>query len=203
MNMYYRCARRNFMALNDPNPSNVFRLAPVSQRHAPPFCFALLTASCALASFALACATPFAAFAVVASAMLPLRPALLVVTGAWLINQAIGFGAHHYPIDTNTILWGLAIGAAALAATAASATALRALPQNRTPLALALALVCAYGAYELVLLAVTPFLGGAGSFTTAIVARLGLLNIGWLIALVAVCEIVRLVNPLRRGHAVS
>ncbi len=191
------------MALNVPNPSSASRLAPVERRHTPAFSFALLTVSCALASFALACATPFAAFAVIASAMLPSRPALLVVTGAWLVNQAIGFGALHYPIDTNTILWGFAIGAAALAATAVSSAVLRALPQSRTPLVLAVALVCAYGAYEFVLFAVTPLLGGAGSFTAAIVARLGLLNAGWLIALVAVCEIVRLVNPMRRGHAVS
>ena len=135
------------MALNVPNPSSA-RLSPVEPRHAAAFSFALLTASCALASFALACATPFAAFAVMASSMLPLRPALLVVTGAWLVNQAIGFGALHYPIDANTMLWGLAIGAAALAATAASSAILSRLPQGRTPLVLALALVCAYGAYE-------------------------------------------------------
>ena len=190
------------MALNVPDPSPAFRLAPVEPRHAAAFSFALLTVSCALASFALACATPFAAFAVAASAMLPSRPALLVVTGAWLVNQAIGFGALHYPIDANTMLWGLAIGAAALAATAASSAVLRALPEGRTPLVLALALVCAFGAYEIVLFAVTPFLGGAGSFTAAIVARLGLLNAGWLIGLVAACEIVRLARTMRRGHAV-
>jgi hypothetical protein len=191
------------MPLNVPNPSPTARLAPVEPRHTPAFSFALLTVSCALASFALACATPFAAFAVIASAMLPQRSALLVVTGAWLINQAIGFGALHYPIDANTMLWGLAIGAAALAATAASSAVLRSLPPGRTPLVLALAFICAYGAYELILFAVTPFLGGAGSFTAAIITRLGLLNIGWLVGLVAVCEIVRLVNPVRRGHAIS
>jgi len=192
------------MALNTlPAPAGGFRLAPVEPRHAPLFCFALLTVSCALASFALACATPFAAFAVVAAAMLPLRPALLVVTGAWLVNQAIGFGAHHYPIDANTILWGFAIGAGALAATAASIAALRALPQNRTPLVLALTLVCAYGAYEFALFAVTPFLSGAGAFTAAIIARLGFLNVMWLIGLVAACESIRLLNAFRRGRAVS
>src|ERR1700722_10358906 len=108
------------------------RLAPGELRYVPLFCFALLTASCALASFALACATPFAAFAVIAAAMLPLRPALLVVTGAWLVNQGIGFGALHYPIDGNTMLWGAAIGIAALAATAAASAVLRSLPQNST-----------------------------------------------------------------------
>jgi hypothetical protein len=186
-----------------PPSTDGFRLAPVERRHAPLFCFALLTISCALASFALACATPFAAFAVVAAAMLPIRPALLVVTGAWLVNQTIGFGALHYPINANTILWGFVIGLAALAATVASTIVLRVLPQSRTPVALALSLICAYAAYEFTLLAATPFLGGAGAFTAAIVARLGLLSACWLIALVAVCEIVRLFKPLRRGHAVS
>jgi hypothetical protein len=192
------------MALNVlPPPVNRLRLHPVEPRRASIFCFALLTVSCALAGFAFACATPFAAFAVAAAATLLLRPALLVVTGAWLFNQSIGFAALHYPIDASTIAWGFVIGAAALAATAASAAVLRALTPNRTPLALALALVCAYGAYELTLLAATPFLGGAGAFTMTIVARLGLLNIVWLIGLVVACEIVRLIDPFGRGRAVS
>ncbi|WP_456622436.1 MULTISPECIES: hypothetical protein [unclassified Bradyrhizobium] len=180
-----------------------FRLHPVTPRHAPMFCFALLTVSCALASFALACATPFAAFAVVAAAMLPLRPALLVVTGAWLVNQTIGFGVLHYPIDAGTIAWGFVIGAAALLATAASSAVLRVLPQGRTPLMLALTLVAAYTAYELALLAATPALGGEGAFTVAIVARIGLTSAVWLAGLVAVCEIVRLIDPFGRKGAMS
>jgi hypothetical protein len=196
------------MSLNTSSvPADALRLAPLEPRYAPLFCFALLTISCALASFALACATPFAAFAVIAAAMLPLRPALLVVAGAWLVNQGIGFGALHYPIKTNTMVWGLAIGVAALAATAISAAVLRSFSQSRSPLAfalvLAIALACAYGAYELALFAATPFLGGTSSFTAAIIGRIGFLSIVWLIGLVAVCEIVRLVNPFKRGHAVS
>ena len=192
------------MSLSLPSPStNGSRLTPVESRHAPLFGFALLTVSCALASFALACATPFAAFAVIAAAMLPLRQALLVVTGAWLVNQGIGFGALHYPIDGNTMLWGAAIGIAALAATAAASAVLRSLPQNSTPLVLAVALVCGYGVYELALLAATPVLGGADSFTAAIVAQIGVSNAAWLIGLVAACEIVRLVNPFKRGHIAS
>jgi hypothetical protein len=192
------------MSLSLPSPpTNGSRLTPVESRHAPLFGFALLTVSCALASFALACATPFAAFAVIAAAMLPLRPALLVVTGAWLVNQGIGFGALHYPIDGNTMLWGAAIGFAALAATAAASAVLRSLPQNSTPLVLAVALICGYGVYELALLAATPVLGGADSFTAAIVAQIGVSNAAWLIGLVAACEIVRLVNPFKRGHIAS
>jgi hypothetical protein len=50
---------------------------------------------------------------------------------------------------------------------------------------------------------VTPFPGGAGAPTTAIIERLGFLNVVWLIGLVAACEIIRLINPFRRGRAVS
>jgi hypothetical protein len=183
-------------------PIDGARLAPVAQRHAPLFCFALLTVSCASASLALACATPFAAFAVIAVAMLPLRSALLVVVGSWLVNQGIGFGVLHYPIDVTTLLWGLVIGAAALVATLAASAVLRATPRMPTPLALTLALVCAYAGYELTLLAVTPLLGGASSFTAVIVTRIGLTSMAWLVGLVAVCEIVRLLNPVRSRHTV-
>ena len=94
------------------------------------------------------------------------------------------------------------ICAAALAATVASSVVLRILPPNRTPLMLGVALLCAYAAYELVLYAATPFLGGAGAFTVAIVTRLGALSAVWLVALVSVCEIVRLIYTLRSGRAI-
>lgn len=174
------------------------RLAPVGSHGAALFCFALLTVACALASFAFACATPFAAFAVIAAASLSLRPALLVVAAAWLVNQGIGFAVLHYPIDGPTIAWGFVIGAAALAATATSAAVLRSLPRAATAVAFAFALLGAYAACEIVLLAATPVLGGEGDFTVAIAGRLGVLNILWLIGLVAVAEIFRAALNMRR-----
>ena len=68
--------------------------------------------------------------------MLPLPTALLVMFTAWVVNQAIGFGALHYPLNLNTLLWGLAIGAAALVATAASKLVLRSLPHVGSPVTL-------------------------------------------------------------------
>jgi hypothetical protein len=177
------------------------RLAPVEPRYTPLFCFALLTIACALASFAFACATPFAAFAVVAAAMLPLPSVLLMIVAAWLVNQGIGFGFLHYPVDATTIIWGFVIGAAALAATVASALTLRAMPRSGAPAAFGAALIAAYVAYEVVLFAATPFLGGAGDFTVAIVGRLGGLNAVWLIGLIAACEVARLFNAGRRRTA--
>ena len=189
------------MALDIMNsPANV-RLTPVPQRHAVAFCFALLVAACGLASFAFACATPFAAFAVIAAVVLPLRSALFCVLGAWLVNQGIGFGALHYPVDSNTLTWGVAIGVAALAATLVSRLVLQGLRAMPLPAGLALTLLAAYATYELALFAVTPVLGGAGSFTPAIVARLGLTSTAWLVGLVAVCEIARLLAPYKSSQA--
>jgi hypothetical protein len=179
------------------------RLAPVESRYAPLFCFGLLTAACALASFAFACATPFAAFAVVAAATLPLQSALLVTAAAWLVNQGIGFGFLHYPVDASTIVWGFVIGAAALAATAVSIAVLRATERAGIVVALAAALIGAYAAYELVLFAATPFLGGVGAFTVAIIGRLGLLSVVWTIGLVAACEIARLFSYFLGRRALS
>jgi hypothetical protein len=168
------------------------RLAPVEARYAPLFCLGLLTIACALASFAFACATPFAAFAVIAAATLPWLSALLVVAAAWLVNQAIGFGFLHYPVDASTIMWGFVIGGAALAATATSTIVLRATRGSGAAVTFGAALIAAYAVYELVLLAATPFLGGAEDFTVSIVGRLGALNVFWTVGLVAACEVVRL-----------
>jgi hypothetical protein len=77
-------------------------LTPIDGRVAPFFCLLLLTAACALASFAFRCATPFAAFAALAGAMLPFSSALLVVFAAWIVNQAIGFGSLGYPVELHT-----------------------------------------------------------------------------------------------------
>jgi hypothetical protein len=186
-----------FDILSQPTASSA-RLTPVEPHYTSLFCFGLLTIVCALASFAFACATPFAAFAVVAAAMLPLQSALLMTAAAWLVNQGIGFGFLHYPVDPTTIMWGFVIGAAALAATAASALTLRAMRRSGALMAFGVALIAAYAAYELVLFAATPFLGGAGDFTVAIVGRLGGLNVVRLIGLIAACEISRLFDAARR-----
>lgn len=179
------------------------RLHPVESRHASLFCFGLLTISCGLASFAFACATPFVAFAVIAAATLPLRPALSTVTAAWLANQAIGFCALGYPHDPDTVAWGLVIGGAALTATVAAILALRAAANMTLSIALGMALACGYTAYELVLLAATPALGGASDFTLAIVGRLAIINALWFLGLFAACEVARLLGARRRNQVIN
>jgi hypothetical protein len=169
--------------------------APVEPRLAPLSCLVLSAGSCALASFVFACATPFAAFAVVAGASLPLASALAVTAVAWMVNQAIGFGALGYPHDPHTVVWGFAIGIAALAS-AAEAKLLLNSQRSRGPAALGVALFGAYAAYEVVLFAFALLLGGTGAFSFPTIVRLGLLNLAWLIGLMAVCVALHLLSRM-------
>jgi hypothetical protein len=117
-----------------------------------------------------------------------------------IVNQAIGFGG--YPVETNTLLWGLAISVAVLIATAVSALVLRLLPAIGRLAELALTLLAAYVAYEVALFAFTPVSGSTGAFTVAIITRIGLLNVLWMIGLVVAYELLK-VFVLKRQQFVA
>ena len=164
----------------------------------------LLIAVSAISTLGFACVTPFAAFAVAAAYVLPLRSALLCVFGVWLANQLVGFSALGYPWTLDTLLWGLAIGISALAATAFAFVVLH--KQRRNLLASASAgLAVAFVIYEAGLFLVTFGLGGSEAFTPAIVGQYALLNVVWAAALVGVQEVLwktRIIGvPLAVGGA--
>jgi hypothetical protein len=177
-------------------PQEPVRRGAAGPLAAPLFSFGLLTLACTLASLVFACTTPFAAFAVMAATALPVPAALVVMTAVWIVNQAIGFGVLHYPLDNATLLWGFAIGAAALAGTMAAEAALRLARRASAVLKFGLAMAAAFGVYQLALLAVVPFLGGGEGFTAEIVAHVALTNIVWLVGLVATAETVRLITAV-------
>ncbi|WFT78262.1 MULTISPECIES: hypothetical protein [unclassified Methylobacterium] len=130
----------------------------------------------AMASSALACATPFAAFATWAALRLPRRAGLLLITAVWLTNQAVGFGLHGYPLDPSTIGWGLAIGSGMLLAWAAAAATSR-LVRAEWP-AILPSLVIAFLACELALCTAGFVLpGDAEAFAPSVVAHLFLINL--------------------------
>ena len=158
-----------------------------------PLLFIIVSAG---STFAFACITPFAAFAVVAAYALPTRMALLTVIGVWLANQAVGFGYLHYPLDLNTALWGIAIGGAALLSTVGARTAMSRSGHNFVP-ALGAGLVVAFGVYEVALYLVSFGLGGQDGFSASIIGYFALLNLAWTVGLVAVVE------TLRRTRAIG
>jgi hypothetical protein len=158
----------------------------------------------AVSSWEFACITPFVTFAVAAGYALSARDALLTVMAIWLANQAIGFAVLGYPWTVDTILWGFAIGAAALpAAVFACATLRFGLGNNVT--AIGAAFVLAFGAYEGGLFLVTFALGGQDAFTPAIVGHVALLNLGWTVGLVGTYEVLRYSGaiPAERRHGSS
>jgi hypothetical protein len=162
----------------------------------------MLVVISAVSSWEFACIAPFVAFAVAAGYALSARGALLTVAAIWLVNQAIGFAVLDYPWTVDTILWGFAIGAAALlAAILACATLRLGLRNNVTAIGAAFGL--AFVAYEGGLFLVTFALGGQDAFTPAIVAHVGLLNLGWTVGLVGTYEILRYSGAIPARRRVS
>jgi hypothetical protein len=144
----------------------------------------------AVSSWEFACITPFVAFAVAAGYALSARAAVLTVMAIWLANQAIGFAVLGYPWTLDTILWGVAIGAATLLATVLACATFRLGLRNNVA-AIGAAFVLALAAYEGGLFLVTFALGGADAFTPAIVGHVARLNLGWIVGLVGTYEILR------------
>lgn len=170
----------NFKALSNP-----------ASPHAPQlFVTLLLVAASASASLIFACATPFAAFAVIAAALLPLRQAVAAVLAAWVANQAIGFGLLGYPRTWDAALAGFFIAAAAAVATVVADRVFRTLSLGRVA-AYPLVLLAAFAVYEVLLFAVTPLTGGAETFSPEIVGQVAFTNAVWLAGLVVVVEAAR------------
>ena len=115
------------------------------------------------------------------------------------VENAVGFAALDYPWTLSTVIWGLAIGAAALLATAFASAILRdsrdgAALTLGTALALGKALAVAFVAYQAVLVLVALWLGGLESFTPAIIGQFALLNLAWAVVLVGIWELLRCAN---------
>ena len=149
---------------------------------------ALLAVAAIGGSWLFACMTPFAAFEAVAATTERPRLALGTLALIWAANQAVGYAFLDYPHDASTLLWGLAIGAAALLATGAAILVAARLGDNRCWARLALAFVAAFAVYEIVLLIPAATTGEAANFAPVIVGELALLNAAWLIGLAIVIE---------------
>ena len=120
-------------------------------------------------------------------------------------EQAIGFAVLGYPWTVGRILWGFAIGAATLLATVLACAVIR--PGLRNNIAtIGAAFMLAFVAYEGGLFPVPFGLGGANTFTPAIISHIGLLNLGWTVGLVGTYEILRystIAAQRRRGSSAA
>ena len=149
-------------------PVTLFSASFVAGWRRPAWMAALVVATMAFSSL-FACATPFAALAVVAVATLARRDAIFCVLAAWLANQLIGFALLGYPQTSNSFVWGGVIGIAAVACVFASAWAL---PRSMGAVwkRLVMTFAASVLAYQAVMLlaSLTP-LGGMDDFTVSII----------------------------------
>jgi hypothetical protein len=162
---------------------------------------AFLVAASAIGSLVFACATPFAALATVAAITLPLRTALLTSAGVWLANQAIGYGLLAYPVDASSLSWGVALGVAAVAATAAAGAAVAGLRDRTEPARWVAGLAAAFAAQQGVLFAASLILSGGAGFTAAAVGGIATLNAIWAAGLAVLYR--GLVAALGAGVAIA
>lgn len=138
-------------------------------------------------SFALACATPFAALATLAAPNMPRRDLFTLVGLAWLANQIIGYGFLAYPQTWDSFAWGGAIGIAAyLGALGALAVA----PRTKQLGAIGIigtAFLAAFALYELALYAASFALpGSAEAFSLPVIWRIFYVNVIALVCLLVV-----------------
>lgn len=137
----------------------------------------LLTVASVILSGKFACATPFAALATLAALDIQRRDGLLLVGAVWLANQIVGFVVLSYPHELQAYAWGIAIGAAAVAAYLSARWILSAFAAINALFAAGAAFAVAFAAYEGVLYAAGFVLpGGDGAFTAEIVERIALIN---------------------------
>ncbi|WP_309090094.1 hypothetical protein [Phenylobacterium sp.] len=150
--------------------------------------YGLVVAGC----LALACLEPLVAVAVLAAARLKLPAAAALTAAVWLTGQAIGFGLRGFPVDTQTVGWGVGLGVMALASLLAAAAVLPRLPQ-RLPewFRIAAAFVPAFVANQLAALGVEFAVKGSCEIVPGVVTAIGLINAGWLAALLALDALAR------------
>jgi hypothetical protein len=135
-------------------------------------------------SFALACATPFAALATLAALNTPRRDLFAIVSLAWLSNQVIGYAFLSYPQTWDSFAWGGVIGiAASLGAMGALAVATR-VARNGSPVMVIAAFLAAFVLYELALYVASFVLPSSGeAFSLAVVWRIFYVNVIALVGL--------------------
>jgi hypothetical protein len=139
-----------------------------------------------LGCLALACLEPLVAIAVLAAARLKLPQAMALTAAVWLTGQAIGFGVRDYPVDAQTLGWGAGLGVMALASLITAALVLPRLPQAwPTAFRVAVAFVPAFVANQLCALAVEFAVKGSCEIVPGVITAIGLINVGWLAALLA------------------
>jgi hypothetical protein len=167
----------------------------------------LLTAASVFVTLGMACATPFAALATLAALHMSRRDGLALVGLAWLGDQAVGYGLLGYPHSASSYAWGVVLAAAALLTLFVARALADRLRTRGLLVAGAVAFAGAFAAYQVVLLAATPALGGGlDALAPAVVGwvlRVNLLSLAGLLVLHRLAQWIGLGEPLGARTAAS
>ena len=165
----------------------------------------LLTAGSIATTFALACATPFAALNALAAVHMRKNDGIKLMLLVWAASQVVGFGFLDYPHRLETYAWGIALGMGAVAALFGADAALARRSLKTEPAQLAMAYVAAFVSFKTVIALWALGLGGiATTLDPAIVARQFLRDGAILIGLFAFYHALRAMGlpaPRRRLSA--
>jgi hypothetical protein len=147
----------------------------------------ILTAATIASSLVFACATPFVALATLAALCMNRRDAFIVTGLTWVANQAVGYGFLHYPHTWDSFAWGIAIGVAAMIATALAVEVGSVLRRFGWLLTVLASFTAAFAGYEITLYTVTAVLpSDASAFSVAVVfyiLKVNVVALGGLLAL--------------------
>src|SRR5215469_7960355 len=109
----------------------------------------LLVGATIILSGRYACAVPFAALAALAAVASDRKNGFILIGATWLANQAVGFAFLNYPLEFQSIAWGLMLGISAALSLFAARFALTALRDSGTILGAGVApLLSTKGKYE-------------------------------------------------------
>lgn len=132
----------------------------------------LLTVAALVSTLALACATPFAALAAIAAFHMRQRSGVAMLLLVWVASQAVGFGLLGYPCTLGTLVWGVALGTAAVAAVLAASHVDRRVAERGAAIRLGATFLIAFVAFKLIILLWSFGLGGTATvFAPHLLAR--------------------------------
>ena len=143
----------------------------------------------AMSSVFSSCTVPLVGFAALASTTLSRRQGVVCLSVIWLVNQALGFSVRNYPLEANTVAWGVMMLAASLAALALGRLIDRRGRRPSTPgivslgPRVAVSLTVGFLVYELILWLASFSLGSTGGFTLAVLGSVLRTNGLWALGL--------------------
>jgi hypothetical protein len=155
-------------------------------------------------SFAMACATPFAALAALIALDMPRRDLLALIGLAWLADQIAGYGFSGYPQTWDSFGWGMALLAAAMLAAVGAASAVSRWSRPTVASSLVVAFLTAFCIYELALYVASFVLpAGDGAFSASVVFRIFYANVLGLAVLVGAHRVALLLGLVVTQRAIG